>query len=259
MSVEQRSVMELASTLGMRVDGGEWRAACARSRLRPQASVVDDWVRSQLIERNRSGFVFAHPVVQSRLQGDAEQSGRAVRHHRVCATVVELRAPSGPETAGRIARHLLAAGDDRDALPYLLQAARGHARSGEAERVLGWLEHWNATADRIGLPWTAPDRKVVWTLHLDALWLVGSSHHADVTARLYDEAGERRDLRGLVAVHRALQAYQTVRWARRSRSWYEPPTMRATTPTSPRASGSSRCGWRWSVASSMRPAPNVTP
>ncbi|HCH64458.1 MAG: hypothetical protein CL927_21120 [Deltaproteobacteria bacterium] len=208
MPAEQRAVMELAATLGMRVDTGEWRAACARSRLRPQSSTLEDWVRGQLVERNRSGFVFAHPVVRTRLEAAARAAGRLVRHHRVCATVVELRAPSGPDSAGRVARHLMAAGDDRDALPYLLQAARGHAHSGEAERVLRALELWNASADRIGLPWTAPERKVVWTLHLDALWLVGSAEHAATTARLYDEAGERRDLRGVVALHRALRAYQ---------------------------------------------------
>ncbi len=208
VSVEQQAVMELAATLGMRVDTGEWRAACARSRLRPDPSVVEDWVRSHLIARNPSGFAFAHAVIRERLEASAVDGKRAVRNHRVCATVVELRAPSGPDTAGRVARHLLGAGDFRDALPYLLQAARGHARTGEADRVLQWLKQWNDTAARVGVAWTAPERKMVWTLHLDALWLVGSAEHAPTTAQLYEAAGERRDLRGVVAVHRALRAYQ---------------------------------------------------
>lgn len=208
LSTDQLVVMELAATLGMRVDTEEWRAACARSRVRPSPATLDLWGRSHLVERLQSGFAFAHASVREALEQAASRAGRSRRHHRVCATVVELQGTPGPDTSGRVARHLLAAGDDRDALAYLLQAARGHAKVGEAERVLRWLDLWDDTAERSALSRDAPERRVVWTLRLDALWLVGSPEHGPATVRLYNEAGTRHDLRGLAAVHRALHAYQ---------------------------------------------------
>ena len=54
-----RSADEVAAALGSRVDVKEWRAVCARSRLRPSSELVDSAVRFQLIERRPGGFEFA--------------------------------------------------------------------------------------------------------------------------------------------------------------------------------------------------------
>ena len=205
---DQQRALELAAVLGDRVDAEEWRAVCVRSRIRPQPELVDVWVRLHLLHRHPGGFVFAHPVVREALQHAAATAGRAARHHRLCATIVELRAPAGPATSGRVARHLLAAGDTRDALDYLLLAARGHAATGQADQVTPWLELWEATAATAGVAAGAPERVQVWSLRLDALWLTGAPEHAPATAALFDQAEHRRELRGLAALHRALGYYQ---------------------------------------------------
>jgi len=207
-SAEQSASMQLAAILGSRVEVDEWRAVCARSRIRPHPELVDSWVRLHLIERLSSGFGFSHDLVRQTLLDMAEESGNLVERHRMCATIVELRGASGPETAGRVARHLLAAGDQRDALAYLLQAARGLAAMGQADRVLEWLDLWDETSRAVRLSASAPERRIAWSLRLDALWLLGSPHHSDATTQLFNEAESRRDLRGLAALHRALRFYQ---------------------------------------------------
>ena len=208
LSDDQCACLELAATLGTRVEMGEWRAVCARSRLRPQPELIDSWVRLHLLLRRPSGFAFGHHVIRDTLFKRAKAAGRRVQHHRVCATIVELRGTPGPETSGRVARHLLAGGDRRDALDYILQAARGHAAVGQADRVLPWLDLWEPIAEQIPLPASAHERRVAWSLRLDALWLIGSADHTTATARLFDQAESRRDLRGLAALHRALGYYQ---------------------------------------------------
>ena len=208
LSTDQQVALELAAVLGARVESAEWRAVCARSRLRPHPELVDTWVRLRLIERSPAGFAFAHDHIRQRLLDTAESAGRRHSHHRRCATIVELRAAPGPETSGRVARHLLAADDHRDALAYLLQAARGYAATGRAGRVLQWLDLWDETARTVHLPAAATERRVAWFLRLDALWLVGAPEHATETDRLFAEAHARRDLRGLAALHRALRLYQ---------------------------------------------------
>ena len=201
--------LEVAAALGVRVDNQEWRAVCARSRLRPSSDLVDAAVRFQLVDRRPGGFEFAHQVIVDALRAHSAEAGRSTRHHRLCATIVELR-HQGPasETAARVARHLLRAGDRRDALTYLLQAAQGFARVGETAQVLPLLESWETAARDIGLADDAAEWTTVWGLRLDALWLSGDKAHVRAVARLAASGRGAPQLVGLAHLHRGLSVYQ---------------------------------------------------
>ncbi len=207
MEPADQHALELAACLGTRVDLGEWRAVCARSRVRPAPELVTSWVQLNLVQRTPSGFAFAHPKLGEQLEAFARAEGRAASNHRVCATIVDLRAPPGPETAVRVARHLILADETREALRYLLQAAHGFAAAGQAERVLFWLERFAEAANRVQLPLHAPERRQAWTLRMETLWLTGDRSHAKAATALTDVATRDPKLAGLAALHRALGAY----------------------------------------------------
>ena len=139
---DEALALELAAVLGSKVDRREWTAVCMRRGLRPDHRVLDRLLVQRLahIEKDGTGWNFAHPMLRSSLTRRAEDQGQLDAHHRACAAMLELRAAGQPDAARRVAFHLLAAGDDRDALPFLLQAAVGCAMRGdwtEAERILG--------------------------------------------------------------------------------------------------------------------------
>lgn len=200
--------LELAATLGTRFDEDEWRAACLRSRLRPSQALTDRWVQAHLLHPTSTGFAFGHALLADALTERATRAGRARRHHRTCATVVELKATQGPISAGRIAHHLIEAGDHRDALPYLLQAAQGHAQAGRTDRVLAWLDTLTATADHLKLRPDAALRTTAWALRLDTLWRTGDPAHKPATERLTAAAEHTDSLRPLALLHQGLAAYQ---------------------------------------------------
>jgi len=204
-----REALEVAAALGGRVDAQEWRAVCARSRLRPSAELVEAAVRAQIVHRRPGGFQFAHRVIVDELRELAQTAGRSQRHHRMCATIVELRGQgSGPQTAARVARHLLRAGDTRDALSYLLQAARGFARVGETTQVIPLLESWETAANAVGVAADTHEWPTVWGLRLDALWLTGDKGHVRAVARLAASSRGIPQLAGLAHLHRGLAVYQ---------------------------------------------------
>lgn len=207
-----QETLEVAAALGLRVDAQEWRAVCARSRLRPAedlAKIVDAAVRAQVVDRRPGGFEFVHHSIVDSLRGRAEEAGRSQKHDRMCATIVELRGQgSGPENTARVARHLLRAGDTRDALTYLLQAARGFARVGETAQVIPLLDGWETAANDAGLSADASERFTVWGLRLDALWLTGDKGHVRAVARLAARAKRNSVLAGMAHLHRGLAVYQ---------------------------------------------------
>lgn len=146
--------LELGAALGDRVEFDEWRAACARSRARPSARLVDDMERLSLARADDHGWTFAHPMLRDSLERRAREQGRRARHHRTCATMLELQHPgtARPEVLERIARHLREAGDELDALDYLVRAAARHLAQGEPQRARSILDQRTEIVDRLGLP-----------------------------------------------------------------------------------------------------------
>jgi len=172
--------LELAAVLGTQVDRQEWTALCMRRGVRPDHRILDRLLIQRLahIAPDGTGWTFAHPMLRSSLSRRAEDHGRLVAHHRACASMLELRTAGHPEAAGRIASHLLAAGDDRDAVPFLLQAAAAAARRGEWERAESLLESRASALDRAGVPASDPSRAAGWASQQRMLRLLGRFEEA---------------------------------------------------------------------------------
>ena len=179
--------LELAAALGTHVDKAEWHAVCARTRARPDARVLDRLVVQRLarVDPLGAGWSFAHPMLRESLGRAARAAGRAVDHHRACASMLDLRAFDRPGTAERIAGHLLEAGDDRDALYYLLQAAEERLRQGDLALVEALLDRRLRAMARAGVAPEDPVQAAGWFIRLRALRLQGRwaeaeewTHHA---------------------------------------------------------------------------------
>ncbi len=177
---DESLALELAAVLGSKVDRREWTAVCMRRGLRPDHRVLDRLLVQRLahIEEDGTGWNFAHPMLRSSLTRRAEDQGRLREHHRACASMLELRASGQPGVPKRVAFHLLTAGDARDALPFLLQAARGCAQRGdwtEAERL---LTQRDAAMAEVGLAAHDPTWAAGWTVQQRMLRMFGRVEEA---------------------------------------------------------------------------------
>ena len=141
--------LELAAIVGEQVDHATWRAVCARARTKPDAAIVEALIGQRLAELNEQGWRFTQPLLRETLQRRAREGGRAVAHHRACATALELAAAGGQ--SDRVGGHLLAAGDDREALPYLLRAAEERLSRGDLPECERLLDRRVAAMDRAGV------------------------------------------------------------------------------------------------------------
>lgn len=142
--------LELAAVLGEQVDHPTWRAVCARARTKPEAAIVEALIAQRLAALSEGGWRFTQPLLRETLQRRAREAGRAVAHHRACATALELAAAGG--LSDRVAGHLLAAGDDREALPYLLRAAEDRLSRGDLAECERLLDRRVAAMDRAAVP-----------------------------------------------------------------------------------------------------------
>jgi serine/threonine protein kinase/tetratricopeptide (TPR) repeat protein len=149
MAEAQRQVLEVAALAPEPVEVGAWMACCGRLRLRPHANLVRILEKERLVELREENYRFTQPLLRASLARGAEDAGRAQRVHRAWASVVELR--GAPDRDERISRHLLAAGDARDALPYLLGAAERYLARGDTGEARALLGRWTEVCTREGL------------------------------------------------------------------------------------------------------------
>jgi serine/threonine protein kinase/tetratricopeptide (TPR) repeat protein len=125
--------IEIAAILGEDVDVDEWRSACNVAGLIAPEALVEELIARRLASADaagpRVGWSFVHDMLREALERRAAQAGRASAHHRACAHM--LRARRGHGLSERLARHLIAAGDQRLALAPLRDAARERLDRGD--------------------------------------------------------------------------------------------------------------------------------
>jgi serine/threonine protein kinase/tetratricopeptide (TPR) repeat protein len=157
-----RSALELAALLGQRVDRDEWSLACSMLRVEPSPDLVDALLSYRLAQLDDSAvagtWMFAHTMLRESLERQAEEAGRAVRHHAAAAKMLLKRG----ETSGeRLARHLLGGGNLEASLAPLVDAIDTRVRDGEYDRADVLLEQWEEAAAKVRLP------------HHDRRWIGG--------------------------------------------------------------------------------------
>ncbi len=148
--------LELAAVLGQDVDDTEWRQACVLADLGPAADgLVELLVAAGLARAPRTGvWSFAHGMLREAIEQRARDAGRLADHHRTCAAMLRAREAA----PARLGRHLLAAGDFREALEPLSAAAADCLENGDYRRAGALLADRSVAEDAVQL---APGDPVV--------------------------------------------------------------------------------------------------
>ena len=220
--------LELAATLGDKVDNQEWRALCARLGIRADLKRLLGRLlvlRLARVDAAGGGWLFGHPMLRESLVRHAQEAGQSAESHRACASMLEVRHGRQPGLAERIARHLVEAGDDRDALSYLLEAAQERVTKGDlsiAERI---LDERAAALQRLEVSLDDPIWADSWFLRLRVLRVQGRTEEAEpyveeaiVSARINgwrDVLARARIQQGLLLYRRGhfLRAWRRLRQA----------------------------------------------
>ncbi len=145
---------EVAAALGSEIDPEEWERACQEIGEEPSWLLVEDALGLGLVradpEGPQWGWSFAHPMLPEILERRARGGGRSRLHHRGCARALKRHSTFG--TAERVARHLLAAGDRKEALSPLLQATGEALDSGYVDRARALLDERDGVLLQLDLP-----------------------------------------------------------------------------------------------------------
>src|SRR5215470_346585 len=124
-----RDLLEVAAVAGLRVDARLLRA------LRPEA-VPEELVAAGLLEPDRDGFRFRHPLLQESAYEDVPPARRSALHEEVAGRLSKDSAAGGSAPAAeRIALHLDRAGQPEAALAVLEEGAQRAQAAGEEARA----------------------------------------------------------------------------------------------------------------------------
>jgi DNA-binding CsgD family transcriptional regulator len=124
-----RDLLEVAAVAGLSVDARLLRA------LRPEAA-PEELVAAGLVEPDRDGFRFRHPLLQESAYEDVPPSRRSALHEEVAGRLSKDPAAGGSAPAAeRIALHLDRAGQPEAALAVLEEGAQRAQAAGEEARA----------------------------------------------------------------------------------------------------------------------------
>ena len=124
-----RDLLEVAAVAGLSVDARLLRA------LRPEAA-PEEVVAVGLLEPDRDGFRFRHPLLQESAYEDVPPSRRSALHEEVAGRLAKDSAAGGSAPAAeRIALHLDRAGQPEAALAVLEEGAQRAQAAGEEARA----------------------------------------------------------------------------------------------------------------------------
>jgi serine/threonine protein kinase/tetratricopeptide (TPR) repeat protein len=151
--VEDAISLELAAALGQDVDGEEWRAACSIAGVEGREELVEALIARRLAVTGprgpRESWGFAHGMLCESIERRSLENGRHAEHHRACAHM--LRGRRAVRREGRLGRHLIAAGDLRDALEPLRAASRSWLATGDYAAAGRVLDERRDAMVRLGL------------------------------------------------------------------------------------------------------------
>ncbi len=155
--------LELAAVLGRSVDMKEWQGIAENQRAMASPEAIEALIAAGLARRSSVGFIFVHDALRETLLRNAAEHQRLRDHHRACAKYLAHRySKQRPGLSTRLARHLIEAGQLREALDPLLEAAsqaQDAAEATRAHRLLDWREE---ALDELGYPEDHDERVIGW-------------------------------------------------------------------------------------------------
>lgn len=158
--------LEIAAVLGLRVDGVEWRRACAERGLEVSeeglAEIVEALLSQRLASTGRGGperwFSFVHGMLREALESRARRGDRLEGHHRACADA--LRADASDAATGwskwglyeRIGMHLVAGGRPEQALAHLERGIEELLDAADTRRAAWLVGVYGGAVEAAALP-----------------------------------------------------------------------------------------------------------
>ena len=158
--------LELAATLGRKVNYREWNHLCEIADLEIPAKLVESMASRSLARPGEHGWTFVHGALRETLERIAAEHQRLPDHHRLCATMLrDLYDSSRDGLAPRLAHHLLAAGDDEAAIDPLLRGLQHYSVTCEFEAARSFFMLYEQTRQRLSIG--EDDRRTIrgWLAH----------------------------------------------------------------------------------------------
>ena len=136
-----RTGLEVAAALGREVSIADWIEVTAELGLEVTEDLLKQLVRRGLANWTRAGWRFSHQTLVLSLRDESRRRGRWPKIQRACANWVERRVERHTkQSAERLAKHWIEAGEPRRALEPLLDATTLAVRQYDEEaleRLLG--------------------------------------------------------------------------------------------------------------------------
>lgn len=150
----ERLGLELAALLGVDVGTEEWLALCDEVGVSGSLEAVEALLEAHLARAGPEGperaWSFVHGMLREVLVQQSWQAGRAKLWH--LASAMHLDGRTGTRDLTRRARHLLAAGGQREALEALRRAAQAQWESGDLRLAEGLIDQWRKGLIELAIP-----------------------------------------------------------------------------------------------------------
>ncbi len=194
-----RVALELAAALGREVDSREWASLCSRAGFRVPTRLLDALIARNLAVPIDGGWAFVHGLLAESVERSSKEAGRWKTHHQRCVAMLR-DAGAAPD---RLGRHLLAAGETRDAIDALLAAAERAFTADEYKTAADLLHRRERAMERIDF--VAADARWGrgWVLRGLVLWRIGELEAGDALVRRAEEEATDRGWTAVLA--RALE------------------------------------------------------
>lgn len=149
---EEIVALEIAAALGQHVDSAEWRDTCALAGVPFPQRVLEVMVGQHLLRTDASGLTwqFAHEPLRAAFEKEARDRGVFRARELACAAMLATR--KGADAALRRGRHLVSAGEPREALAPLAEAARALHLHGDSVLVHTVLDEYDRALAEAMLP-----------------------------------------------------------------------------------------------------------
>lgn len=152
--------LELGAALGRKVDFKEWTHVCHSAGVSAPPNLLDAMASQSLAQQNDQGWNFVHGALREALERIAAERDRLSNHHHLCTEMLhELYDTSNDALAPRLARHLLAAGEDEEALEPLLRGMEHYRVTCDFEAATSLFQLYEQA--RIGLGIDDDDQRTV--------------------------------------------------------------------------------------------------
>ncbi len=221
--------IERAAAFGVRVDPGEWSAACPPRGAEASDAAVDALVRRRLVVREPWGaWRFAHAMLREGARRSAEAHARWAGHHEACARALSA-ATGGLIDPRRVADHLFHARLWDEAERALADATEIAHRAGDFVGVLAVLRQRERALDGLGARPDDPRRGATLARRARALDLLGRHSEALSLVDELDRGIKQHgwtDLQGLAWSRRSISLYgagavdDALAWADRATAWF---------------------------------------